>query len=119
MKNVEDLSKKIWQGLKEVNSNALKEYIHPNAVFVHMGVTLTRDEEIEVIKSERIIYKDIAFEEYTIHPFDSVIVLLNKVKLTAIVGGQEVVNPFVVTEVYTEDDGKLELISFSYTRINY
>ncbi|MFD1899397.1 nuclear transport factor 2 family protein [Enterococcus termitis] len=119
MENVEDLSKKIWQGLKEMDSTALKEYIHSEPIFVHMGVTLTRDEEIEVIKSERIIYKDVVFEEHTIHPFDSVIVLLNKVKLTAIVGGEEVINPFVVTEVYTENKDKLELISFSYTRINY
>jgi hypothetical protein len=49
----------------------------------------------------------------------STVVVLNKMKLTAIVGGNEVVNPFVVTEVYTNIDDVLKLASLSFTKIVY
>lgn len=54
-----------------------------------------------------------------IHEFVTTVILLNKVKLTAIVSGNEVINPFVVTEIYTKINEELKLASFSYTRINY
>ena len=119
MNSVIEISEKIWKSLKDIDSDTLTDLIHAKAVFVHMGVTLTRDEEINIIKSKEIIYKHVLFEEKTIHEFDTMIVLLNKVKLTAIVGGNKVINPFVVTEVYTKVNEEVKLASFSYTRINY
>ncbi|MCC5895882.1 MAG: nuclear transport factor 2 family protein [Alkalibacterium sp.] len=119
MTSITEISKEIWQALKDVDSTTLTELVHPNAVFVHMGVTLTRDEEINVLKAGKIIYKHVTFEEQTIHEFDTTVVLLNKMKLTAVVGGNIVINPFVVTEVYSKTNEDLELVSLSYTRINY
>lgn len=49
----------------------------------------------------------------------STIVLLTKLKLTAIVGGNEVINPFVVSEIYTTQEDGMKLVSMSYTRITY
>jgi len=84
-----------------------------------MGITLSRDGEIEVIKDRGIVYKEIDFQESTIKEMESTVILLNKLKLTAIVQGNEVTNPFVVTEVYTKNGDDLKLASMSYTRINY
>ena len=36
-------------------------------------------------------------------------ILLNKIRLVAVVGGNEVVNPFNVTEVYVKLDGAWKL----------
>ncbi|WP_265455267.1 nuclear transport factor 2 family protein [Enterococcus sp. HY326] len=119
MEQVQEVSQLIWQALKDSNQKDLKKYVHPDAVFVHMGVTLSRDGEIEIIESKGIILKEIVFEEQTQHSFDDVSILLNKIKLTAIVNGNEVVNPFVVTEVYSNKGNQVQLISLSYTRINY
>lgn len=119
MEKVIEISDKIWQALKEADADKLMDLVHSNAVFVHMGVTLTRDEEMDVLKAGKIIYKDVSFKEKSIHEFDTLVVLLNQVKLTAIVDGNEVINPFVVTEVYTKIKEKLKLASFSYTKINY
>jgi len=88
-------------------------------MFIHMGVSLSRDSEINIIKEKGIVYKEIDFQENTIKEMESTVVLLNKLKLTAIVNGNEVTNPFVVTEVYTENGDILKLASMSYTRINY
>ncbi|MFV0394740.1 MAG: hypothetical protein ACK5LC_10145 [Coprobacillaceae bacterium] len=50
---------------------------------------------------------------------NTIFVVLTKLKLTAVVAGNEVVNPFVVTEVYDDNKGEIKLASLSYTRINY
>ncbi|WP_035301770.1 hypothetical protein, partial [Clostridium sp. DL-VIII] len=49
----------------------------------------------------------------------STVVLLNKIKMTSIVYGNKMENPFVVTEVYTISEDSVKLASMSYTRILY
>jgi hypothetical protein len=44
-------------------------------------------------------------------------ILLNKICLVAVVGGNEVTNPFVVTEVYVQQSGTWTLASLSFTRL--
>ena len=44
-------------------------------------------------------------------------ILLNKIRLVAVVGGNEVTNPFVVTEVYVQQSGTWMLGSLSFTRL--
>ena len=114
MRKVVEVSKKIWDAIKKEQADVLVDLVHQNAVFVHMGVTLSRDEEIEIIKRRGIIYKEIDFQESTIKELESTVVLLNKLKLTAIVNGNEVTNPFVVTEVYTKNGDIFKLASMSY-----
>ena len=119
MERVVEVSNKIWEACNKADAGVLADLIHPQAVFVHMGVTLSRDDEINVIKEGRIVYKEIEFQEKTIKEFGSTVILLNKLKLTAVVGGNEVTNPFVVTEVYTKEGEELKLASLSYTKIIY
>ena len=47
----------------------------------------------------------------------STAILLNRIRLVAVVGGNEVINPFVVTEVYVQEGGKWKLGSLSFTRL--
>jgi hypothetical protein len=42
---------------------------------------------------------------------------LNKIHLVAVVGGNEVTNPFVVTEVYVQQSDTWMLASLSFTRL--
>lgn len=42
---------------------------------------------------------------------------LNRIRLDAVVGGNEVTNPFEVTEVYVWQDGSWQLDSLSFTRL--
>jgi|SRR5699024_3487698 len=119
MEKVLEVSKKIWNAIENEKTDVLVDLVHKDAMFVHMGVTLSRDSEIDTIKERRIVYKEIDFQESTINEIESTVVLLNKLVLTAIVNGNEVTNPFVVTEVYTKDGDTLKMASMSYTRINY
>jgi hypothetical protein len=46
-------------------------------------------------------------------------ILLNKIRLVAVVGGNKVTNPFVVTEMYVQQSGTWTLASLSITRLLY
>lgn len=113
------LSETLWKAMQQANKQTLVENIAPEAVFVHMGATLVRDKEIEVLQQKGIVLKEVATENTSVRIVGKTAVLLRKLQLTAIVGGNEVVNPFVVTETYTKKGSKWQLLSLSYTKIIY
>ena len=83
-----------------------------------MGGTMSKDEELEVIRSGRIHYKDVDIQEVSVRFIGSTTaILLDKIRLVAVVGGNEVTNPFVVTEVYVQQSGTWTLASLSFTRL--
>ena len=55
MENVTELSKKIWNAMQTEDVALLAETVHPEAVFVHMGATMSRDVEMNVIKGRGIV----------------------------------------------------------------
>lgn len=112
-----DLSKNKWDWMRERQIDNLSNLFHEKAVFVHMGATFSKNEEIDVIKKGTIIYKSVDIQETSVQLIGSTAILLNKVRLIAIVGGNEVTNPFVVTEVYVLQEEQWKLASLSFTRL--
>ncbi|MGC6588822.1 nuclear transport factor 2 family protein [Paenibacillus sp. Dod16] len=112
-----DLSKNKWEWMMERLLDDLRNLFHEKAVFVHMGATFSKKEEIDVIKNGSIIYKNVDIQETSVQLIGSTAILLNKVRLIAVVGGNEVTNPFVVTEVYVLQDDQWKLASMSFTRL--
>lgn len=112
-----NLSKQKWQWMAERKVDSLDGLFHDKAVFVHMGATMSRKQELDVIKGGTIQYKNTEIQEASVRIIDQTAILLNKIRLTAVVGGNEVVNPFVVTEVYVQQSGTWKLASLSFTRL--
>jgi peptidoglycan hydrolase CwlO-like protein len=112
-----NLSKTKWQWMAEKNVDSLDTLFHEKAVFVHMGATMSKKQELDVIKSGAIQYKNTEIQESSVQIIDRTAILLNKIRLTAVVGGNEVVNPFVVTEVYVRQNNVWKLASLSFTRL--
>jgi hypothetical protein len=112
-----NLSKEKWHWMSERKLDSLEELFHENAVFVHMGGTMSRDQELDVIKSGGIHYKKADIHEVSVNFIGTTAILLNRITLLAVVGGSEVTNPFVVTEVYVQQDGSWKLASLSFTRL--
>jgi hypothetical protein len=111
------LSKDKWRWMAERNVEALDRLLAEEAVFVHMGATMTKSQELDTIKSGRIQYEDAQIQEVSVRFVGMTAILLNKIRLVAVVGGNEVVNPFNVTEVYVKLDGAWKLASLSFTRL--
>lgn len=111
------LSKQKWQWMSERKVISLDALFHEKAVFVHMGATMSKKQELDVIKSGGIHYKTVEIQETSVQIIDKTAILLNKIRLVAVVGGNEVTNPFVVTEVYVKQKGNWKLASLSFTRL--
>ena len=74
-------------------------------------------QELDVIKSGRIQYKKADIQEASVRVIGTTAIVLNRIRLLAVVGGNEVTNPFVVTEVYVQQDDEWKLASLSFTRL--
>jgi hypothetical protein len=112
------LSKDKWRWMAERNVKALDTLFAPEAVFVHMGGTMDKTQELGVIESGRIQYRDAQIQEVSVRFVGpTTAILLNRIRLVAVVGGNEVVNPFTVTEVYVKVGGAWTLGSLSFTRM--
>ena len=103
--------------MSERKADSLAALFHDEAVFVHMGATMSKSQELDVIRSGAIQYKNAEIQESSVRFIGTVAIVLNKIRLTAVVGGNEVINPFVVTEVYVEQGGGWTLGSLSFTRL--
>ena len=112
-----NLSKEKWRWMSERKVDSLDALFHEKAVFVHMGGAWGKEREMEIIKSGGIHYKQADIHEVSVNIMDNTAVLLNRITLLAVVGGNEVTNPFMVTEVYVQQEGSWKLASLSFTRL--
>ena len=112
-----NLSKEKWRWMSERKVDSLAALFHEEAVFVHMGGTMSRTQELDVIKGGAIQYKNVEIQEVSVRFIGTTAILLNKIRLIAVVGGNEVTNPFMVTEVYVQQNGTWKLGSLSFTRL--
>ena len=111
------LSKEKWRWMSERKVDSLAALFHDEAVFVHMGGTMSKSQELDVIKSGGIHYKHADIQDVSVRFIGTTAILLNRIRLVAVVGGNEVTNPFVVTEVYVQQGGAWKLGSLSFTRL--
>ena len=111
------LSRTKWRWMSERKVDTLAVLFHDEAVFVHMSRTLSRDQEVEVIRTGNIHYKHAEIFESSVRIIGPTAIVLNRIRLDAVVRGEEVSNPFTVTEVYVEQDGIWKLGSLSFTRL--
>jgi len=112
-----DLSKEKWRWMSERNMETLDALFHEKSVFVHMGGSWGKEREMEIIKSGGIHYKQADIHEVSVNIIGATAVLLNRITLLAVVGGNEVINPFMVTEVYVKQEEDWKLVSLSFTKL--
>lgn len=112
-----ELSKTKWQWMADKEADKLAELFDDKSVFVHMGGAWGKEREVNIIRSGGIWYKQADVHEVSVEIIDNTAILLNRITLLAVVGGNEVVNPFMVTEVYIKKDGVWKMGSLSFTRL--
>lgn len=112
-----NLSRKKWQWMADKKADTLAALFHDNAMFVHMGGSWGKEQEVNIIKSGGIHYKHAEIQDTSVKFIGNTAILLSKIRLLAVVGGNEVTNPFIVTEVYVKEGDKWTLGSLSFTRL--
>ncbi len=111
------LSQDKWQWMADKNVELLDALFHNKSVFVHMGGSWGKARELDIIGSGGIHYKKADIHEVSVKIIDKTAILLNRITLLAVVGGNEVTNPFEVTEVYILQDDGWKLGSLSFTKL--
>jgi hypothetical protein len=111
------LSKDKWGWMAEKKVEDLQRLFHEKAVFVHMGGNMTRAQELQVIKSGAIHYKKADIQESSVRLIGTTAILLSRIRLLAVVGGNEVTNPFMVTEVYVREGEAWKLAQLSFSKL--
>ena len=112
------LSKDKWLWMADKNIDSLDKLFHEKAMFVHMGGSWGKEQEMNIIKGGRIWYKKADVQRVLVNIIDNTAILLNRITLIAEVGGNEVTNPFEVTEVYVKVNGEWKLGSLSFSKLS-
>jgi hypothetical protein len=111
------LSKDKWEWMADKNVDTLNNLFDEKSVFVHMGGSWGKEQELNIIKSGGIWYKKADILDVSVNIIDNTAILLNRITLLAVVGGNEVTNPFMVTEVYVHKNDTWHLASMSFTKL--
>lgn len=111
-----DLSNQKWTWMAEKNADQLAELFHDQAQFVHMGGYWGKAQEVQTIREGWIWYKKADVHSQEVKFAGSTATVYSRIHLTAVVGGNEVVNPFIVSEVFVMENGKWKLSVLAFTR---
>jgi len=112
-----DLSKRKWLWMADKNVDSLNALFYEKSMFVHMGGSWGKAQELNVIKSGGIWYKKAEVYSVIVNIIGNTAILLNDIDLLAVVGGNEVTNPFMVTEVYIKENGKWKMGSLTFSHL--
>jgi hypothetical protein len=112
------LSKDKWQWMADKDVEKLEKLFDAKSKFVHMSGTWKKDEELEIIKSGSIWYKEAKVHDSAIEMFGKTAIVWNRITLIANVRGNDVTTEFTVTEVYQKQkkDWKMLALTFSSVR---
>ena len=103
--------------MADKKADSLETLFDDKAMFTHMGGTWGKTQELATIKSGGIWYKKAAVYAVGARIFGNTAILLEDIDLQAVVGGREVTNPFMVTEVYIKEDGKWKLAQLTFSHL--
>ena len=82
-----------------------------------MGGSWGKTQELATIKNGGIWYKKAEVYAAIVNIIDNTAILLNDIDLVAVVGGHEVTNPFMVTEVYIKENDKWKMGSLTFSHL--
>lgn len=111
------LSKQKWLWMADKNTDSLNVLFDVKAMFVHMGGTWGTEREVDIIKTGFIWYKKAEVYSVSVRFFGNMAIILNDIDLVAVVGGNEVTNPFMVTEVYIKENGKWKMGQLTFSHL--
>lgn len=112
-----NLSKQKWNWMADKNVDSLNVLFDDKAMFVHMGGSWGKQPELNTIKGGGIWYKKAEVYSVIVNIIGNTAILLNDIDLEAVVGGNTVTNPFMVTEVYIKENGKWKMGSLTFSRL--
>lgn len=113
-----DLSKQKWQWMADKNVDKLAQLFDDKAKFVHMSGTWKKDEELDIIKTGSIWYKNADVHDTAVELFgNNTAIIWSRITLVAMVRGSEAKTEFTVTEVYQKQAKAWKMLALTFSSV--
>lgn len=114
---IRNISKEKWLWMADKNLEKLDALIHQQSKFVHMTGTWKKAEELEIIKTGSIWYKQAKVHDVAVELVDDMATVWSRITLIAVVRGADAVNEFTVTEMYKKQKGNWQLMALTFSSV--
>lgn len=111
------LSKNKWQWMADKSVDKLEPLFHDQAKFVHMGGTWKKAEELDIIKTGSIWYKQTDVHDVAAEVVDDTAIVWSRITLTAVVRGADVKTEFTTTEAYLRRGAEWKLLALTFSSV--
>ena len=111
------LSRNKWQWMADKAVDKLDPLFHDKAKFVHMSGTWKKAEELDIIKTGSIWYKQADVHDAAVEVFDDTAIVWSRITLTAVVRGADAKTEFTVTEVYQRQGADWTLLALTFSSV--
>jgi hypothetical protein len=111
------LSKDKWQWMADKNVAKLEPLFDEKAKFVHMSGTWKKAEELDIIKTGSIWYKNATIHDTAVEFFGKTAIVWSRITLVAEVRGSEVKTEFTVTEVFQKKGKTWKLLDLTFSSV--
>lgn len=111
------LSKDKWQWMADKNVDKLKDLFDAKAKFVHMSGTWKTDEELEIITTGSIWYKEAKVHDTAVEISSKTAIVWNRITLDAVVRGNVAITEFTVTEVYQKQGKTWKMLALTFSSV--
>ena len=112
-----NLSKQKWQWMADKNVDKLALLFHDKSKFVHMSGTWKKNEELDIIKTGSIWYKQADVHDVAVELFDDTAIIWSRITLTAVVRGSDAVTEFTVTETFKKQANAWKLLALTFSSV--
>ena len=111
------LSKNKWQWMTDKAVDKLAPLFHDKSKFVHMSGTWKKDEELDIIRTGSIWYKQTDVHDVAAEVVDSTAIVWSRITLTAVVRGTDAKTEFTTTEVYQRQGSEWKLLALTFSSV--
>lgn len=111
------LSKNKWQWMADKSVDKLEPLFHDQAKFVHMSGTWKKAEELDIIKTGSIWYKQTDVHDVAAEVVDNTAIVWSRITLTAVVRGADVKTEFTTTEAYLRRGAEWKLLALTFSSV--
>ena len=115
--NLIKLSKDKWQWMADKDVDKLAKLFDDKSKFLHMSGTWKKAEELEIIKTGSIWYKEAKVHDTAVEVSGNTAIVWSRITLVANVRGNDVTTEFTVTEVFQKQDKDWKLLALSFSSV--
>ncbi len=111
------ISKDKWKWMADKDVDKLAKLFDNKAKFVHMSGTWKTEEELEIIKTGSIWYKEAKVHDTAVEVSGNTAIVWNRITLDAVVRGNVAVTEFTVTEVYQKQGENWKMLALTFSSV--